>query len=106
MDHARLDGLRRVDTGRVLLAPPRFVRAAAAFVGSPTFLLSATACRASRDTTAGLIVTPSRMSNVAISYLPPGLSRGSISRSRRPRQKPSRTRSSSARINSAGPFAA
>ncbi len=76
----------------------------AAFAGSPSFLFSAIASFARRVTTFMSIVSPSRRSRVAISYLPPGFSRGSIALNRLPRQKPNSTRASSARMSSAAPF--
>lgn len=58
----------------------------ASFVGSPSSALSRTASRVSRRATADAAHSPSRHSSVAISYLPPGRSRGSMSRSRCPRK--------------------
>ena len=57
-----------------------------ASVGLPTFLLSATASRVSRRTMAGLMVSPSRNSIVASSYLPLAFRRGSMLHNRFPRQ--------------------
>ncbi len=50
----------------------------AAKVGSPSFLLSATASRVNLRTVAALIVSPSSSTTVAISYLPLCFRRGSI----------------------------
>src|SRR5690606_8120393 len=75
-----------------------------ALVGSPRDWFSATASLARRRATVAVTVSPSRSSSVAISYLPPGLRRGSMSRRRLPRQKPKRTRAASARITITGPF--
>ena len=77
----------------------------AALVGSPRVLLSETAFTARRRAVSASTIIPLRISSVAISYFPPGLSLGSIARRRCPRQKPNRTRSSSARIRRTGPRA-
>ena len=76
----------------------------AAFVGSPSERLSAAASLASRRARAGGIDMPWRSSRDASSYFPLPLRRGSIPSSRCPRRKMNSTRSSSARITTAGPF--
>lgn len=75
---------------------------AARSVGSPSDWFNATAAMTSaRSVVVGSLLDSSNI-NVAISYLPPGLSAGAISRKRWPRQKPNSTRVSSASISSTG----
>src|SRR6476659_71271 len=76
----------------------------AAIVWSPSFLFRAIAFRVSFRMVSMSMVSPFRSSNVAISYFPPGLSRGSIFCRCWPRQNPNRTRSSSARMRRRGPL--